>query len=265
VLPVLLALAVLPATVTSRQTPSPAAAAEWSPDPAAERPGAAAQWLVAATEWPDTAAELLRLQQELGRTRPGPQYQPEPAASIGGCFVCFAADERAFAGAALLRSGRVLGHALVTGQAPVPYQPGLLALREGALLERALRRLPEPPDLVLVNATGRDHPRGFGLAAHLGMVLGLPTVGVTDRPLLARGGWPPAERGTSAPLTLAGEVVGAWVRTRGGVRPVAAHAGWLTSAETAVAVTLRTATRARTPEPLRRARETARRARGRHR
>jgi deoxyribonuclease V len=191
--------------------------------------------------------------------------QPGPTASIGGCFVCFAADDRAFAAAVLMCSGRVVGHALVTGRARVSYAPGLLALREGALLELAVRGLPQLPDLVLVNATGRDHPRRFGLASHLGMVLGVPTVGVTHRPLLARGAWPPADLGARAPLILDGEVVGAWVRTRAGVRPVTAHAGWLTSADTAAAVTLRTATRARTPEPLRRAREIARRARGRHR
>jgi deoxyribonuclease V len=217
------------------------------------------------TEWPETAEEMVRLQEELGRGQPAPLSEPEPAASIGGCFVCFAADDRAFAGAALMHSGRLVGHALVTGQARVPYQPGLLALREGALLERAVRRLPARPDLLLVNGTGRDHPRWFGLAAHLGMILGLPTVGITNRPLLASGGWPAAGRGAHAPLVLEGQVVGAWVRTRADIRPVAAHAGWLTSAETAAAVTLRTATRARTPEPLRQARQAARRARGRHR
>jgi deoxyribonuclease V len=112
-----------------------------------------------------------------------------------------------------------------------------------------------------VNATGRDHPRRGGLALHLGAVLGLPTVGVTHRTLLATGGWPPDERGASSPLVLEGERIGFWLRTRRGTRPLAVHAAWRTDADTAVAVVLAATRRARTPEPLRLARRAARRAR----
>jgi Endonuclease V len=101
----------------------------------------------------------------------------------------------------------------------------------------------------VVNATGRDHPRRAGLAVHLGAVLGLPTVGVTTRPLLAEGGWPPEKRGATTPLRLDREVVGCWVRTRPGARPVAVHAAWRTDASDAVRVVLAATRRARTPEP----------------
>ena len=76
---------------------------------------------------------------------------------------------------------------VVTGVAGAPYVPGLLALRIGPLMERAVHGLATRPDVVLLDATGRDHPRGAGLALQLGAVLGLPTVGITHRPLLARG------------------------------------------------------------------------------
>ena len=112
--------------------------------------------------------------------------------------------------------------------------------------------------MLLVNATGRDHPRGAGLALHLGAVLDLPTVGVTHRPLLAAGDWPPDETGAMAPLELKGEAVGAWVRTRAGTRPLAVHAGWRTDPGTAAAVVLAASAGARTPEPLRQARRIAR-------
>jgi hypothetical protein len=69
-----------------------------------------------------------------------------------------------------------------------------------------VRALPIVPKVLLVNATGRDHPRRAGLALHLGAVLGLPTVGVTTRPLVAKGPWPVDQRG--ATLWLGGEVVG---------------------------------------------------------
>ncbi len=219
------------------------------------------------TDWPQTAGDLEALQAEAGRAQPEPSFGPGAQAcrrgeiTVAGCFICFAPCGRAFAGAALLRGRSVLARALAHGRVTTPYQAGLLALREGAALERAVRSLPEPPDVLLVNATGLDHPRRFGLASHLGMVLGLPSAGVTDRPLLAAGDWPAGARGAHAPLWLDGEVVAAWVRTRAGARPVVAHAGWQTSVEAAIAIVNAAARRARTPEPLRRAREVARRAR----
>jgi deoxyribonuclease V len=149
----------------------------------------------------------------------------------------------------------------VDGEAAGPYLPGLLALREGPCLEAAVRALPFTPDVLLVDATGRDHPRRAGLALHLGAVTGLPTVGVTHRPLLAQGAWPEDERGAHAPLTLDESVVGAWLRTRRGARPVAVHPGWRTTLAVAIDVTLHASLGHRTPEVLRHARHLARIAR----
>jgi deoxyribonuclease V len=147
---------------------------------------------------------------------------------------------------------------------PAPYRRGQLALREGAALAAAVARLPTRPEVVLVDATGRDHPRRAGLALHLGAVLDVPTVGVTHRPMLARGAWPADEAGASSPLLLDGEVVGAWMRTRRGARPLVVHVAWRTDVRIAVEVVARCSTRsARTPEPLRRARVAARVARAR--
>jgi deoxyribonuclease V len=112
------------------------------------------------------------------------------------------------------------------------------------------------PDVLLVNASGRDHPRGAGLALHLGAVLDVPTVGVTDRPLLAR----PDPRGR---LLLGGRVVGHVVVTRPGARPVMAHAAWRTDAEVALRIVRSAAGPARTPEALRLARFLARSQRAR--
>jgi deoxyribonuclease V len=125
-----------------------------------------------------------------------------------------------------------------------------------------VRALQPAPDVLLVNATGRDHPRRAGLALHLGAVLEFPTVGVTHRPLLAQGEWPSDAADTSA-LRLGSDVVGHWLRTRPGVRPLAVHAGWRTDPDTAVAVVRAALTGRRTPEPLREARRLARRARNR--
>jgi deoxyribonuclease V len=161
----------------------------------------------------------------------------------------------------VLRGRRALADAVLAGEAGAPYAAGLLALREGPLLERAVRMLREPPQVLLVDATGRDHPRGAGLALHLGAVADLPSVGVTHRPLLAEGPWPEPQRGASSALLLDGERVGAWLRTRAGARPVAVHPGWQTDVDVAIAVVLAASRGHRTPEPLRRARRLARSAR----
>jgi deoxyribonuclease V len=222
--------------------------------------------------WPADAAELARVQEELARAGP-PAWTPPPGRLlVGGCYVCFArgvteagaAGDPGVAGAAVTGGRRLLASAVAPGPAGAPYRPALLALREGALLEAAVRALPLRPQVLLVNATGRDHPRRAGLALHLGAVLDLPTVGVTDRPLLAEGDPPPDAPGAAAPLLLDGEPVGCWLRTRQGARPVAVHAAWRTDVATAVAVVRAAVHRpARTPEPLRRARTAARSARAR--
>ena len=213
-------------------------------------------------EWPGTREELVEEQLRLAAIDAAP-WRFQPGARIGAVFVCFArggsgpgrAGDPAWAAACLGRDA-----VAVAGRAAAPYEPGLLALREGALLEAAVRALAQPPDVLLVDATGRDHPRRAGLALHLGAALDLPTVGVTHRPLAAVGEWPPDDRGAKSPLLLDDELVGYWLRTRPGMRPLAVHAGWRTDADTAVGVVLSTS-RVRTPEPLRRARRRAREAR----
>jgi deoxyribonuclease V len=212
--------------------------------------------------WPQMREELIAEQLRLGALEP-PLWEFVPGARVGGVFVCFARGESGpgSAGDAAWAAASLAGATVVVpGQAGAPYEPGLLALREGALLEAAVRALGAPPDVLLVDATGRDHPRGAGLALQLGAVLDLPTVGVTHRPLIADGDWPPDELGDRSPLRLADELVGYWLRTRAGTRPLAVHAAWRTDPETAVEVVLSTSG-ARTPEPLRAARRRAREAR----
>lgn len=204
------------------------------------------------TGWPDTRADLEELQRRLAIEEPQRWRMPLGHATIGGVFAAFstrgdpAPVERAWivAVAGVARS-------LVTCEVRTPYEPGYLALREGAALEAAVRSLDVRPDVLLVDATGRDHPRGAGLALHLGAVLEVPTVGVTDRPLLAE----PDDRGR---LVLDGREVGRAVVTRAGARTVCVHAAWRTDVDVAEAVVLAATAGARTPEPLRRARSLAR-------
>ena len=207
---------------------------------------------------------MVRLQTVIADLSP-PAWEPPAAPLVAGCFVCFprgehgpgAAGDPAVAAAAVLLDGRVVGTRIVHGAAGAAYTPGLLALREGALLASAVDSLDPRPDAVLVDATGRDHPRRAGLATHLGWALELPTIGVTHRPLLAAGAWPARNAGAASPLRIDGEVVGCWLRTRSGARPLAVHAGWRTTAATACDI-VRSLSLVRTPEPLRQARRLAR-------
>lgn len=208
-------------------------------------------------------------QARLARLTPEP-WEPAAHPCIAAVFVCFAravdavtGEERGWSAAAVLDtgSGGVVAGTVVEGVATAPYSSGLLALREGPLLEMALRSLPLDYDVVLVNATGRDHPRRAGLALHLGAVMGVPTVGVTHRPLLAWGAEPEPVRGAKAPLIVNGEHVGYWLRTVANARPLAVHAAWRTPPDVAADVVMRAVGQARTPEPLRVARRLAREAR----
>ncbi len=193
-------------------------------------------------------------------------WRPLGRFTVGACYSCFAQaepgrgrpDDTGWAAAAV--DGEI---AVTSAVSPEGYEPGMLALREGPLLEAAVRALPTVPDVLLVDATGRDHPRRAGLALHLGAVLGLPSVGLTDRPLLARGDEPADERGAASPLEIDGERVGYLLRTRPGTRPICVHAGWRTMPESALEVVLAATARMRTPEPLRLARSAARAARTR--
>jgi deoxyribonuclease V len=213
-------------------------------------------------------------QHRLGALSPPPWVPGAEPLVVGGVFVAFARGQQgpghvgdhAFVGAAATRETDEIGHVVVEGRTPAPYQPGYLAAREGALLEAAVRSLQASGvtlDVLLVDATGRDHPRRAGLALHLGAVLDLPTVGVTHRPLWATGAEPANEAGATTELTLDGVVVGCWLRTHRGVRPLAVHAAWRTDDRVAAEVVRRVTARARTPEPLRVARRAAREARAR--
>lgn len=220
--------------------------------------------------WPTDPDALEDAQRALAAERPRP-WEPGPGPRrVAACWVCFprgltgpgAAGDPAWAAAVLVERGRVLARATLAGEAAAPYRPGLQALRTGALLEDVVAALGERADVLLLDATGRDHPRRCGLAVQLGAALDLPSVGVTHRPLVAEGEWPDDEYGATSPLRIDGEEVGRWLRTRTGTRPLAVHAGWRTDPDTAVSVVSATLSGRRTPEPLRRARQLARRARG---
>jgi deoxyribonuclease V len=219
--------------------------------------------------WPRDADALVLAQEELALASPEPWVPPDGVALVGGCWVCFPRGltgpgnrgDPAWAAVVVMHGRSVAETHVLQGAAGAPYQPGLLALRMGPLMERAVRSLESTPAVLLLDATGRDHLQRAGLAVQLGAVLDLPTVGVTHRPLVAQGSWPSDSRGAVSALRIGNEVVACWVRTRAGARPLVVHPGWRVDLPTAVGLVLAATGRRRTPEPLRRARQAARVAR----
>jgi len=132
-----------------------------------------------------------------------------------------------------------------------PYIPGLLAFREAPALVRALERTATEADVLMVDGHGIAHPRRFGIACHIGLLADRPTVGVAKSILVGRHDPLQEEAGAWVPLVDRGEVVGAVVRTRTGVRPVYVSIGHRVDLETAVRLVLACTRGHRLPEPTR--------------
>lgn len=227
--------------------------------------------IVRTNMWPTSDAELEELQRELARRAKDAAPWQWPRGSdpaIGGVFVSLpttrtagAPRNIAWAGAVVMRGHTLLATATCTRRLTRPYHPGYLAVAVGPILEDVVHALPMRPDVVIVNAAGRDHVRGAGLAIQLGSALGIATVGITDKTDLGVATEPGNRRSDACPVQLDEDVVGYRVRTHERSNPIVAHAAWLTTAELARDVAVRTTEQLRLPEPVHRARQLSRRLR----
>ena len=178
---------------------------------------------------------------------------PRRVGLVAGADLAYSGDgSRAWAAVVLWSpsDGTVVETATAAGRPSFPYVPGYLSFREGPLLLRAFGRLRHRPDLVLFDGQGIAHPRGVGLASHLGVLLDLPSVGCAKSRLVGEHGEPGPRRGDSTPLVLAGRRVGAVVRTRDRVQPLWVSPGHRIGTRQAVRWTL-VCCRTRVPEPIR--------------
>jgi len=132
----------------------------------------------------------------------------------------------------------------------MPYIPGLLSFRESPPILAALEKLTTIPDFVLVDGHGLAHPRRFGIACHIGLLLEIPTVGCAKNILRGRYEGLVAEQGAWAPLIDKDEVIGAAVRVKTGVSPIFVSIGHMVDLETAVRWVLACRDRIRLPKPI---------------
>jgi deoxyribonuclease V len=139
----------------------------------------------------------------------------------------------------------------------LPYVPGLLAFREIPPVAGALRAVESPVDAVIFDAQGLAHPRGLGLASHLGLFLDVPTVGCAKSRLVGEHEEPGPEKGSAKGLSYRGKVVGRVVRTRKNVSPVYVSVGNRIDLDSAVGLVLACCTKYRLPETTRQAHNAA--------
>lgn len=175
---------------------------------------------------------------------------------VCGADVSFArGDNRVFAAAVVFSFPELdpVETAVAVQPAAFPYVPGLLSFREGPVLLDALQQLRIAPDVVLFDGQGAAHPRGVGIACHLGLFLDRPTLGVAKTVLVGEYRSPGPERGATSPLVHQGRVVGTVLRTKAGAKPVFISPGHLIDPDTAVELALACCRGYRLPEPVRQA------------
>jgi deoxyribonuclease V len=203
--------------------------------------------------WPQTYQEAVALQQELrGRVRLTPL--PGPPRLVGGAdAICDRQDRLIFGAVAVFTYPdlKLVEEVWAAGETPFPYRTGLLSFREIPVLAQAFAKLRQPPDVLLVDGQGIAHPRGLGLASHLGLVLEVPTVGLAKSRLVGEGPEPGWEAGSASPLTWQGKVVGLILRTVSGRKPLYLSPGHLITLAECREIGLGCVRKYRIPLPLR--------------
>ncbi|MGD8519918.1 MAG: deoxyribonuclease V [Desulfobacterales bacterium] len=134
-----------------------------------------------------------------------------------------------------------------------PYVPGLLSFREGPVISEALDKLKSPPDLLMFDGQGIAHPRRFGIASHIGLLVDIPAVGCAKTKLIGKYQEPEVEQGSFTYLRDNDGTIGAVVRTRSRVKPLFVSTGHRVNLGDSIKLVLRCSTGFRLPEPIRRA------------
>lgn len=211
--------------------------------------------------WTVDVAEAIRIQERL-RERLVLTWDGRPVRRVAGVDVHYGRGLARAAIVVLSYPGLdLLEEATAEGASPFAYVPGLLAFREGPPVLAACQALVHWPDIILFDGHGIAHPRGFGLASHLGLWLDTPSIGVGKRRLVGMGADPgpvPADAVALRAEGDAGRIIGAALRTRQGSRPVFVSPGHRIDLEHSLEFVLGCCRGHRLPEPLRLAHELAR-------
>lgn len=205
--------------------------------------------------WNLTAEEAIALQQEL-RTQVIAEDRCDRIEFVAGIDVGYEENNTVSRSAIAVLSFpdlQLQETAIARRPTAFPYIPGLLSFREVPVVLDALEKLTIAPDLLLCDGQGYAHPRRFGLACHLGVLVDLPAIGVAKSRYIGEHAALPTPRGRWQPLTDNGETIGAVLRTQTGVNPIYVSVGHRISLATAIDLVLRCAPQYRLPETTRQA------------
>jgi len=209
--------------------------------------------------WRVTTAEAIEIQKELAAevSRNGDMASPRLIAGVDISVNRWAKTGTAAVVVLSYPEFELVETRIVTDRIEFPYVPGLLSFREAPLILAACEELTVTPDLLMVDGQGIAHPRRMGLASHLGLFLDIPTIGCAKSRLCGSHEEPGNEAGSYAELLDSGEVIGAAVRTRTGVKPVYVSIGHKVDLSTAIRRVLECCRGYRLPEPTRLAHQAA--------
>ena len=206
-------------------------------------------------DWPENVAEARAIQEQL-RAQVITENQLGTIEHVAGVDVGFEEQGKVTrAAVAVLRFPQLdlVERAIARQPTRFPYIPGYLSFREIPALLAALAKITTTPDLILCDGQGLAHPRRFGIACHLGVLTGLPTIGVAKSRLIGSHDEPGAKKGSWTPLMDKGEIIGAVLRSRDNVSPLYISVGHRIDLPTAIDYVLRCTTRYRLPETTRQA------------
>jgi deoxyribonuclease V len=205
--------------------------------------------------WPETYAEAISCQERL-RSQVRLQPLPAPPRLVAGVDASYDKKNQKMYGAAVVLSLpelTLVESAGISGPVPFPYIPGLLSFREAPILIAALKKLRHLPDVILVDGQGIAHPRGLGLATHLGLLIGIPTLGCAKSRLCGDFGELNLKAGSACSLTLKNKQVGWVLRSRQGCRPLFVSPGHLITLNESLDLVRQCLKKYRLPLPLREA------------
>ena len=210
--------------------------------------------------WKVNVEEAIQIQENL-RNRIILEKTFTEVKTIGGGDVAYSGDRNfLFAAIVVLSFPKMetIDSATAQGEIHFPYIPGLLSFREGPILIKAFQKLKIKPDVMIFEGQGIAHPRGNGLASHMGLWLDLPSIGCTKTPLLNDFACPGPSKGSFELIRNEGKEVGAVLRTKENVKPLFISPGHRIDLQTSIQLILETCHGFRTPEPLRRAHQLSR-------
>lgn len=206
--------------------------------------------------YPSSIQEATSIQKEMAE-RVSTEDQFGSIRLIGGMDVSnsrFDPKKMVYASSVVLEDYKLITSQSIGEHQPFPYITGYLGFREAPSLVETFNRLEQIPDLIMVDGHGIAHPRGLGIASHIGVLLDRPTIGVAKSVLVGEPAGHLGKRaGSTTPLVWKGNTIGMFVRTKANCNPLIISVGHKVSLETAVELVLCSCKGYRLPEPTRQA------------